>query len=324
VYPTAGARNLWPFSSPPFELEQNIEDGKPLGVDRQGLGWAFQILPYIEETAAYQITRTEDLEQITMPMYVCPSRRNARTAWSDAYQAIFAFLDYAGAVPCTYKTPERLERYDPTVAVPLSLAGMRQLVSSFYGGEAAVFEPGAPTVPNKTLFDGVIVRCPWSFDHTDTATGKQIGKFLSNVTGLVKPANVTDGTSTTLMIAEKYVRSDNYEGPFAGKNRNSDDRGWCDGFDADIMRSTCFLPLHDADPIGWETAIFGRYFDDDPDTPFAPTNTIQHFGSPHTGGINAVFADGSVHTISYDVDVFVFNSLGTRNGDELVDSDAVN
>jgi hypothetical protein len=27
-----------------------------------------------------------------------------------------------------------------------------------------------------------------------------------------------------------------------------------------------------------------------------------------------VFADGSVHTISYDIDIYVFNALGTRNG----------
>jgi hypothetical protein len=37
-----------------------------------------------------------------------------------------------------------------------------------------------------------------------------------------------------------------------------------------------------------------------------------------------VFADGSVHTISYDVDPIVFNALGSRNGEETVPSDAIN
>jgi hypothetical protein len=32
-----------------------------------------------------------------------------------------------------------------------------------------------------------------------------------------------------------------------------------------------------------------------------------------------VFADGSVHQISYDVDGILFNNLGTRNGEETVD-----
>ena len=39
-------------------------------------------------------------------------------------------------------------------------------------------------------------------------------------------------------------------------------------------------------------------------------------GSPHPGGFNAVFADGSVHTINFDVEVVVLNALGTRNGEE--------
>jgi len=171
----------------------------------------------------------------------------------------------------------------------------------------------------------VIVRCPWAWERMDTATGKQIGRFLSNVTGLVKSAHITDGTSKTFMIAEKYVRSDNYDGPFAGSNRNSDDRGWTDGFDADIMRSSCFLPVQDADSIGWD-ATFTRYFDDvdSSESRFAVTNTIQHYGSAHTSGINAVFADGSVRSFNYDIDVVVFNALGSRNGDEQIPADAVN
>jgi prepilin-type processing-associated H-X9-DG protein len=46
---------------------------------------------------------------------------------------------------------------------------------------------------------------------------------------------------------------------------------------------------------------------------------VLFFGSAHPTGINSVFADGSVHQISYDVDGILFNNLGTRNGDDLVD-----
>ena len=116
VFPTGGAKNL----TTGFGLPQNIENGRPLGVSRQGLGWGYQILPYIEETAAYQITKTEDLQAIFMSLYVCPSRRQARTAYSPAYDAIFAFIDYAGAIPCGYTDPSRTTCYDPTTAVPLT------------------------------------------------------------------------------------------------------------------------------------------------------------------------------------------------------------
>jgi len=314
VYPTAGARNLWAD----FGLEQNIENGKPLGPDRQGLGWAFQILPYIEETSAHQMTQTIDLQSVVIATYVCPSRRLPRTAWSEAYQGIFAFMDYAGAVPCTYKSPARIERYDPRSAVPLTPATFRPLLSAFSGGEAATF---TYSVPDNTLYDGVLVRCPWAWSGTNTATGKQMGKFLSNVTGLVTTSKVVDGTSKTLVIGEKYVRNDNYDGPSEGKNRNSDDRGWSDGFDADIMRSTCFAPINDGDPVGW-APVLTNYFDDDDSTPFGGTNVIQHFGSAHTSGINTALADGSIRHLSYDIDVAIFNALGSRNGEENVDASA--
>lgn len=314
IYPTAGARNLWSD----FGLEQNIENGRPLGPDRQGLGWAFQILPYIEEAAAHQLTRTIDLQGVVISAYVCPSRRSPRTAWSEAYQGIFAFMDYAGAVPCTFKTTARIERYDPRTAVPLTPATFRPLLTAFSGGDGATY---VYSVPDNTLYDGVLVRCPWAWSGTDKTSGKQIGKFLSNVTGLVKPSKVIDGTSKTLVIGEKYVRNDNYDGPSVGKNRNSDDRGWSDGFDADIMRSTCFAPVSDGDPIGW-APILTNYFDDDDSTAFGGTNVVQHFGSAHTSGINTAFADGAIHHLTYDIDVVIFNALGSRNGEESIDASA--
>lgn len=309
VFPTGGAKNL----TTGFELKQNLENGKPLGVSRQGLGWAFQILPYIEETSAYQITELKDMQSIVMQLYVCPSRRLPRTAYSPAYDAIFAYIDYAGAVPCTFRDRSRTTRFDPTKGVPLTPGPLRDLAISMGGGDKASFTTNN-TVPDNTLYDGVIVRCPW--DWQSTSGTKQIGKFLGNVTGLVKPAHITDGASKTLMIGEKYIRSDAYEGSIEGTNRNSDDRGWTDGWDGDIMRSTCYAPLGDSDSLGW-APLLKNYFDDDPGTAFALFNVF-HFGSAHPAGINAAYADGSVHAINYDIDVLVFNALGTRNGDETV------
>jgi prepilin-type N-terminal cleavage/methylation domain-containing protein/prepilin-type processing-associated H-X9-DG protein len=313
VFPTAGGSYL----RAGFGLEQNIENGKPLGPDRQGLGWAFQLLPFIEETAAYDIKRTIDLQKVVIQVYVCPSRRIARTGWSEAFGGIMAFMDYAGAVPCTYTSPTRVARYDPRASVPLTMESVRVLAPSFLGGAART---GTPEPQDNTLYDGVIVRCPWAWQRTDTATGKQIGIFRPKVTGLVKASRIIDGTSKTMMIGEKYVRSDNYDGGFSGNNRNSDDRGWSDGFDADIMRSSCFPPINDGDPIGWDP-VLGRMLGDAGPWPFASVlYNVIHFGSAHTGGINVVYADGSVHTINYDVDPVVFNALGSRNGGEEVAS----
>jgi prepilin-type N-terminal cleavage/methylation domain-containing protein/prepilin-type processing-associated H-X9-DG protein len=314
VFPTGGARYL----QGGFGLEQNVEDGKPLGPSRQGLGWAYQILPFIEEAAVHQLTKTKDLEQVVMHLYVCPSRRQATTIYSPNFNAIIAPMDYASAVPCTYTSADRTTKYDPTTAVPFTQAAFAPLAKSINGGSATTYPPPATNdPPDNALYDGVIVRCPWAWRFTQA--GKQVGVFRSNVPGLVKVANITDGTSKTLMIAEKYVRSDKYMG---GESTNSDDRGWSDGWDGDILRSTCFTPVGDGDSIGWQTGL-ANYFGDGP-FPFGGMYNVLHFGSPHTGGINAAFADGSVHSINFDVDAVVFNALGSRNGGETIPGDAAN
>ena len=315
VFPTAGARYL----QPKFELPQNLENGKPLGPDRQGLGWAYQILPYMEEATTHQITTMAGLQEVVIGTYVCPSRRQARTGWSEEFAGVIAFIDYAGVVPCTYTTPARTVRDDPTRGVPLTVASLQSLATSYLGGTART---GAVEPQDNTLYDGVIVRTPWRWQQTD-ATGKQIGVVPRNVTGLVKHADITDGASKTIMIAEKYIRNDNYDGSFSGVNRNSDDRGWSDGFDADIMRSSCFPPLNDGDPIGFQPGSLGtNYFADYFTGSVAGLWNVIHFGSAHTAGINVVLADGAVRTISYDVDPVVFNALGSRNGDETLPGDA--
>jgi hypothetical protein len=317
VFPTGGARYL----RPGFELQQNIENGKPLGPDRQGLGWGFQILPFLEETAAYQLTTSKDLQQVVVAVYVCPSRRLPKTGLSFTFDTVngtvISYIDYAGAVPCTHTTWERTARYDPKLGVPLEPADVTSNVlggRSFFGSVAN----GMVQPTSNGVYDGVIVRCPWRWTGTNAATGKQLGTKLSNVPLPTKIAKILRGTSKTFMIAEKYVRSDQSD-----SSRYSDDRGWADGWDADTMRSACYLPINDGDPIGWQA--MERYFGDQyvGSGAYNGLYNVLHFGSPHTAGLNAVFADGAVRMIGYDVDVVVFNALSTRNSEEQLDLSTV-
>jgi prepilin-type N-terminal cleavage/methylation domain-containing protein/prepilin-type processing-associated H-X9-DG protein len=306
VFPTGGARYL----QAGFGVEQNLDNGKPLGPAKQGLGWGFQLLPYIEETAAYQIKTTPDLQQVVVPIYVCPSRRPPRTSFSPAF-GIISTMDYAGAVPCTDREYQRrrtiFPQYEPQKYLPFAVSSLSNLASSFSGGNGGGNEPR-----NNTIYDGVIVRTTWRY-LSGGGNAPWVGDPANMVVQPVTMAKITDGTSKTLLVAEKYVRSDNYDADQV--NHYSDDRGWCDGWDADQMRSTCFLPLRDGDSSGWDGAVLTKYFGDDFSTgPVGGVYNVLQFGSPHTGGINSLFADGSVHIINFDIDILVFNSLGTRNG----------
>src|SRR5262245_61968776 len=89
VFPTGG-RSYVPASGIPG-LAQNLENGRPLGPDRQGLSWGYQILPYIEEANAQQMTTQQQLQQVVISIYVCPSRRPPRTGWSATFNGVISF-----------------------------------------------------------------------------------------------------------------------------------------------------------------------------------------------------------------------------------------
>ena len=57
-----------------------------------------------------------------------------------------------------------------------------------------------------------------------------------------RPQHVTDGLSNTMMYGEKWLHAQRYE-----TGDWHDDRGWTDGYDPDIVRSTALPPRQDDD-----------------------------------------------------------------------------
>ena len=68
--------------------------GAPLGPEKQGLSWAYQILPYLEESATYDLKRSDVLNAIIISAYHCPSKRGPTRSVFGA-----ELMDYAAAVP---------------------------------------------------------------------------------------------------------------------------------------------------------------------------------------------------------------------------------
>jgi prepilin-type N-terminal cleavage/methylation domain-containing protein len=324
VFPTGGAviyPNIKNYVVGTPDGNGEVPGGKPLGPDQQGLGWAYQILPYLEEDALHGITTQDQLQAATVTLYVCPSRRSASQAQTTANvegKQVF-LIDYAAAQPCTVdcrsgpgcSTPLS---YDPQDAVPITTAGYDLNWPSIWGGK----NMNNKQQGNHQVYDGVIVRSPWlRIDSPPTATtpgstpGKPGGRFLNGAVLPISFAKITDGTSKTFLLGEKYVRSDMY-----GGGGYSDDHGWSEGWDPDAIRSTCFQPYQDSEGFQFQSLGPADIFGHDKD--------ILYFGSAHAGGFNGIFADGSIQTLSYGIDVVVFNALATRAGDELIDGDALN
>ena len=87
-------------------------------------------------------------------------------------------------------------------------------------------------------------------------------------------SNFTDGTGNTMLIGEKRLRPENM-----GKAQSHDDQGFTSGWDRDEVCWGIVPP--EPDRRGQD----GFY----------------QFGSAHPGGFNAVYCDGSVHVITYNI-----------------------
>jgi prepilin-type N-terminal cleavage/methylation domain-containing protein/prepilin-type processing-associated H-X9-DG protein len=112
-------------------------------------------------------------------------------------------------------------------------------------------------------------------------------------------ADITDGTSNTLLVGEKTLNLS-----FLGQPSAEDDAvGYTAGFDQDTVRQTD----EDHEPLQ-------DFYDPDDDE-----GGKERFGSSHPGRFNVVLADGSVRSISYSIDSTVFSYLGNRSDGEVID-----
>lgn len=112
-------------------------------------------------------------------------------------------------------------------------------------------------------------------------------------------ADMRDGTSTTLLVAEKRLNL-----YYAGVTvRGDDNEGYTGGNDWDSMRSANIPPAPDTNQPTTE-------------------NGFAEFGSSHRSGMNVLFADGSVKHVAYAIDQTVFQRLGTRSDGQPVDGNA--
>jgi prepilin-type N-terminal cleavage/methylation domain-containing protein/prepilin-type processing-associated H-X9-DG protein len=299
-FPTGGA--TWGVKIAWYiEPEPPATGGTPIETERMGLGWGYQILPYLEEGAMHNIVVGDDLRKIAVPIFMCPSRRGITVNPGNGT----VLSDYAGLHPCAKTLATDTTPLDIT---PGTL-DWGDVWACFYkpGGAVNTGNPSATgTQPVKNgVYDGVIVRSPWRRITQDSATPGIDGLWVTNVPRPTTMSKIIDGSSKTAMIGEKYIRADWYAG-----GTPSDDTGMTDGWDPDAMRCTCIPPLND----GQTDRPFTGNIGEDPGQPVWETfNT----GSPHSGGLNVVFADGSVRTVSFDINVFVYNALGTRNGTSM-------
>ncbi len=279
-FPSGGIRP-WP------EIERYSSGGKAFGPKKQGLSWAFQILPYLEENAVHNLDTTAKIVGTPVSIYFCPSRRPPT-----AYNGHF-LMDYSAIAAA----PARTEVGDVEFEQWLNNGLGCQRAYGFWGtkiyGNDHAPRPAKALGPNRyTGFPGVIVRSSY-YIHPNSGDIIDLG-----YDAIVKFRHIKDGASKTGVLVEKRIR----QGQF-NVQPGYDDRGWSDGYDIDTFSSSFCSPSPDSpDAIGsnGEDAITA--------------------GSAHTGGLYMLNADCSVHFINYDIEPEIFNTMGNRKDGQVFES----
>ncbi|WP_165066965.1 DUF1559 family PulG-like putative transporter [Paludisphaera rhizosphaerae] len=143
------------------------------------------------------------------------------------------------------------------------------------------------------------------------APGRGAGIFFRN--SKINFAAITDGTSNTIAVGERshnlsYVT---WTGRAVGGwlFKTSSVEGGTDQFMVDPEEAFTMI----LGPVGTEDG--GR-------TPNDPEAHVEDYWSRHPGGVNSLFADGSVRFIKSSINPIPWQALATRAGGEILSSDS--
>jgi prepilin-type N-terminal cleavage/methylation domain-containing protein len=261
-------------------------------------GWAFSIMNYLEESNTFIVGKglpasrksllLAEQKAHPIPVFYCPSRRPASVSYgnessrnaADPPGKYVAKTDYA-ANGGTYSPAEENVRGAPW--------------------------PDWSQGPDLGCADTYPSGCSWGPYSDDNVVKYFNGPVRPRLPVEIK--QITDGTSKTLMVGEKYLWNQMY-GLEAEISTCADNNSPYQGYDWDVIR--------------WANAKLNSSIKFDPSFTYVPTpdsvkleaplstSCVVQFGSAHSSVFQVVMCDGSVDSISYDVDMPTFEMMANR------------
>jgi prepilin-type N-terminal cleavage/methylation domain-containing protein len=248
-------------------------------------GWPFAILDFVEEGGVQGIgaglsaadKELALLRQKTTPIggFTCPSR----------HQPVLG--------------------YGPESSHNSAQPADDLVAKSDYAANGGTLVPGFTTAGPARQCLVTYPACP-GMVNSQEAYQRSNGAFVPRFG--VPLRRINDGTSKTLMFAERWLHISLHEpthGVFVGYDNNSMYQGW----DQDTIRWASGQTEADGATLGmpWpdsqgESGIRGPL-----------PSASYRFGSVHAGTLMASLCDGSVTTISFDIDPAAWNQLGGRD-----------
>jgi prepilin-type N-terminal cleavage/methylation domain-containing protein len=264
-------------------------------------GWIYNTLTYIEEGTLHDSGKDGDPKTAT---------RDQRTAARDVVTSPINIIN------CPSRRRSQVYR-----------------MTTNSGGTSGLFNAITPDVAGRSDYamnsghvynewpDGTTGQGPTSYAEADVWTangtwGSEKYKRFNNLNALtgisyerseIGIKRILDGTSKTYLIGERYIPVARYDsGDWYGDNET-----WCTGFNNDNYRKTGrisggaiveLVPVPDTTPENGLSDAAGR------------------FGSAHPGSWQVAMCDGSIHSISYDIDWQLHRDLGNREDGNAIDT----
>lgn len=281
-----------------FPADPNYGFGK-----KQPGGWAYSVLAYMEEAGiadlgdgqtgpAFEQASTV-LHSTPIGAFYCPSRR-AAAAYPSRWGGINEqrWVANLAAVP---KTDYAMNSGD----------ALNHALDS-YGGKKFNRPSSYADYENYNSWTDTNDRTRASGANQYYQTG------VSYYRSEVRIAQIVDGTSKTYLVGEKFLTPEAYEdvNNVSAREGFGENQSMYAGFEWDNHR---VAGAPDA------TFVVG-----DPEwTAYQPSSdyagaeipNTHAFGSAHPGAMNMAFCDGSVQTISYDIDKFTHRQQAVREDD---------
>jgi type II secretory pathway pseudopilin PulG len=145
----------------------------------------------------------------------------------------------------------------------------------------------------------------------------------------VRIATITDGTSNTLLLGEKFVTTNHYR----TAAQWGDNNWWCHGGSWITFRVAAHQPRQDtiASAATQETpvpgfnapGINGRCGPWGLGSPANGGGYYDYWGSPHPSGFNVALSDGSCRSIRYSVTLVTLQALSHRSDGQVFNADGL-
>lgn len=251
---------------------------KGYGEDQPG-GWAYSCLAFMEDSAIRNLgqgltgARRDQalLASVGTPIvsFNCPSRREA----------------------ITYPVSDALQHNDLANNLRACRVGRCSVARSDYQANSGNKNPGEDSRAGGPANEAAAERFDWKYSKPGTFESQNGITFERS---MIRVGQITDGTSKTLCVGEKYLASTHY----------ANGKDWGDNQNITVG--------HNRDVNGYANRVL-RPLRDVPNTskPF-------NFGSAHAASWNGVRCDGSVESFAYDMDPLVVEALCGRNDGEVV------